>query len=185
MQKGFSSWAGEVRRTQQRECVPSDQYCSLQSHPLGLYMHLLPPYARHPQRTWKPRSYSYLFIRFGCNSSRPGDMGIAFLIICLPHIEKVMVAQRQDCCLRHLHWNWKSSRYPESLVHNHPAIQVPNDARSSSRGWRFFALSPSSVLLFFVTLSFSLRKFFIFLLSLIFRGFGNGGWSAFLISFCL
>ena len=38
------------------------------------------------------------------------------------------------------------------------------------------------ILLFFVTFSFSLRKFFIFLLGLILRGSGNGGWSALLIS---
>ena len=72
--------------------------------------------------------------------------------------------------------------YPESPARDHPAIQVPSDVRSSSWGWRLFALGPSSVLLFFTTSSFSLRKFFIFLPGLILRGSGSDGWSAFLIS---
>ena len=151
MQKGFSSWAGEVCRTQQKRVrafwpiLQSPKASSWSVHAPASSLGKTSPKDLKAQKLWLS------FHRFGCNSSRPGDLGIAFLIICLPHIEKAMVAQRQDCCLWHLHWNWKSSRYPESLVHNHPAIQVLSDARPSSRGWRFFALSPSSVLLFFVS----------------------------------
>lgn len=60
------------------------------------HVHLLPPQARRPQRARSPEVTA--IFPSGLDVT-PLDLGIAFLIICLPHIEKVAVAQRQDCCL--------------------------------------------------------------------------------------
>lgn len=86
MQKDSLLGQEKCAELHRRECVPSDQSCSLRSHPLGLAR--APSFLPGKTSPKGVKSYSYLFIRFGCNSL---DLGIAFLIICLPHIEKVCV----------------------------------------------------------------------------------------------